>query len=276
MYGSNDTLGDEAVFSGMQDKFAYSLGQLHYETDGFRANNDLKHDLYNVFTQYEISPKLNMQAEYRHRETEHGDLELRGSSSNLTQDRRNLEQNTYRFGLNLKPEKRSNFLFSFIYADRNEIRDFIFPDITNLINEQDKGYQLESQYVLNEKFFNAVLGGGTYQFDVNRTAQDCVNGECAAPIPTDFKRNQSFGYLYSNINLLANLTTTLGVSYDSYQSTAPGNNREISQFSPKFGLKWNFIDKFSFRLAAFQSVKSPLIVSPNHSADSSGWVQSTI
>ena len=31
--------------------FSVSVGQFHYETDGFRANNDLTQDIYNVFAQ---------------------------------------------------------------------------------------------------------------------------------------------------------------------------------------------------------------------------------
>ena len=34
--GSNDTYGDEVTQSGVWDRFSYSLGQFHYETDGFR------------------------------------------------------------------------------------------------------------------------------------------------------------------------------------------------------------------------------------------------
>ena len=45
--GNNTTLADEIVLSGLQGPISYSLGQFHYETEGFRANNDLKHDIFN-------------------------------------------------------------------------------------------------------------------------------------------------------------------------------------------------------------------------------------
>jgi Tfp pilus assembly protein PilF len=271
MYGSNQTIGDEAVVSGVQDKFSYSLGQLHYQTDGFRGNNDLNHDIYNAFAQFEISPEINIQTEYRHRETKHGDLELRGSPNVRVSDRRNLDQDTYRLGANFKPEKHSNLLFSFIYANREEFNDF--KDQTQQFesirfNNLNSGYQLESQYLYDAKDFNIVAGGGTDQFDVERTSY--TRPDAFNPVPNcsdsicvnraDFRRAQYFGYAYTNIFLLDSLIGTLGLSYDSYQSTDPNNTREINQFSPKFGLKWNYGDILTFRVAAFQSVKSPIVV----------------
>ncbi|MGH9896246.1 MAG: tetratricopeptide repeat protein, partial [bacterium] len=41
LVGSNETYGDEVVQSGIWNNLSYSLGQFHYESDGFRPNNDL-------------------------------------------------------------------------------------------------------------------------------------------------------------------------------------------------------------------------------------------
>ena len=59
---NNSTYGDEVTLSGVWNQFSYSLGQLHYLTDGFRDNNDLVQDSYNAFAQARISPKINLQA----------------------------------------------------------------------------------------------------------------------------------------------------------------------------------------------------------------------
>jgi hypothetical protein len=61
--GSNDTFGEEVVQSGLWNRFSYSLGQFHYETDGFRENNDQTQDIYNVFMQASLSHKTSVQAE---------------------------------------------------------------------------------------------------------------------------------------------------------------------------------------------------------------------
>ncbi|MBA2352379.1 MAG: FecR domain-containing protein, partial [Burkholderiales bacterium] len=57
LVGNNGTFGDEAVLSGLAGRVSYSLGQFHYETDGFRENNDLQHDIYNAFVQFAVTPK---------------------------------------------------------------------------------------------------------------------------------------------------------------------------------------------------------------------------
>ena len=73
----NNTFGDEVIQSGVVGGMSYSVGQFHYETDGFRENNDLKQDIYNVFGQVELSYKTSVQAEFRYTDTKEGDLVLR-------------------------------------------------------------------------------------------------------------------------------------------------------------------------------------------------------
>ena len=52
--GGNSTIGDEVVLAGIQGPVSYSVGQFHYDTHGFRINNDIKEDIYNAFLQ--VSP----------------------------------------------------------------------------------------------------------------------------------------------------------------------------------------------------------------------------
>jgi hypothetical protein len=61
--GENSTYGDEVVISGVHDDVSFSLGQLHYETEGFRKNNDQDIDIYNIFIQASLSHKTSIQAE---------------------------------------------------------------------------------------------------------------------------------------------------------------------------------------------------------------------
>ena len=60
IYGSNNTWGNEVTQSGLLNNFSYSLGQYHFETDGFRENNDLKQDIYNGFAQIAISQRIKL------------------------------------------------------------------------------------------------------------------------------------------------------------------------------------------------------------------------
>jgi len=47
--GSDDTTGGEMVVSSVFDRYSFSAGAFDYDTDGFRDNNDLNHNIYNVY-----------------------------------------------------------------------------------------------------------------------------------------------------------------------------------------------------------------------------------
>jgi hypothetical protein len=74
--GNNDTFGGEGVASGLYDRFSVSAAAFHYETDGWRTNAAVNHDIYDAYAQYAITPELNAQLEFRHRDTKFGDLEF--------------------------------------------------------------------------------------------------------------------------------------------------------------------------------------------------------
>ncbi|MDD2722423.1 MAG: FecR domain-containing protein [Methylovulum sp.] len=260
-YGSNNTVGNEAVVSGLINKFAYSLGQLHYDTDGYRANNAIKHDLYNAFAQYEISPKWNVQAEYRRRDTETGDLELIGRADNILipNYQRKLGQDTYRLGLKFSPAAHSDWVTSFIYANRDEFQDFNNFGFT--FGTRDKGYQLESAYVYRQERFNVITGVARYAFEIADTAATNLIFLCPyiACGTVQSVAIQNMGYSYANIKVLDSLTTTLGLSYDNYYETN-SSKLNLDRPNPKFGLLWQATNSMTLRLAFFDTVKSPIAV----------------
>jgi tetratricopeptide (TPR) repeat protein len=75
--GEHGTLGEEIVQSGVWEGFSYSLGQFHYETDGFRKNNEFNENIYDIFTQLNLSYQTSIQGEFRSANSEKGDLTLR-------------------------------------------------------------------------------------------------------------------------------------------------------------------------------------------------------
>lgn len=137
LVGSQDTYSDEVVHSGSWDKFSYSLGQLHYQTKGYRPNNDIDENLYTAFAQGEVMPGLNIQAEYRHHERESGSQEWHFSPSFfdelfINNQRLHTESDTYRFGTHISPTNHSDILGSFIHIDQSQ-SDQLFPDPATLI-----------------------------------------------------------------------------------------------------------------------------------------------
>ena len=122
------------------------------------------------------------------------------------------------------------------------------------LNEKDKGYQVEGQYLFRDKYINITTGGGTYQIDVQQL-QRCNGGPCL-PTGINFTRERENAYVYSNLNYHGKINTTLGLSYDAFKDVA---DQKFGAFNPKFGLQWNITDASRLRLAWFESVKSALI-----------------
>ena len=124
--GTNDTYADEVVQSGIWKKLSYSLGQFHYESDGFRANNDLDTNIYTAYAQYELSPRATLQVELRRQGTEAGDLrQFSNPVFVFGKGRESLDRNTPRFGFRFSPDPSSDVLASFAYRELN--RDINVP-----------------------------------------------------------------------------------------------------------------------------------------------------
>src|SRR5262249_16290932 len=78
------------------------------------------------------------------------------------------------------------------------------------------------------------------------------------PISTDTKQIST--YLYTYINLLRNVTFTLGGSFeyvDASEDFIPGGGGH--QFNPKFGLTWTPLPNTTVRGAVFRTLKKTLI-----------------
>ena len=268
LYGNNDTWGNDAVFSGIHKKLSYSLGQFHYETDGFRDNNDNEEDLYNGFIQYAVSPQLNVQGEFRRRETDQGDLRLNFDPDLFSDSRRRkVNQSTYRLGGHYQPTLSSDVLVSYIYSDTNEklaVPGDNGPDLEG--EEGADARQLEAQFQYRQHSYNVVAGGGRY--DVDYTGGSVLDWTpvfpvacppfppvpCSLPAQPDSQHDSV--YLYSNISYPRNLTWTLGLGYDSVEL----DNDDDDRFSPKLGAQWDISTASRLRLAYFETVKRSLVV----------------
>jgi Flp pilus assembly protein TadD len=255
--GDHDTFGDEIVVSGLVDKFAVSAGQYHSETDGFRQNNDVENELYDLFFQAALTPKLNLQAEYRRRETDQGDLFSNFDLDDLAPDNRvSIEQDVFRLGGHYRPAVGSDFLFSLIYADKTDETFEATDFFSNDGETEDEGYQAEAQYQWSTAGSSLVVGGSHYAIDVDqRFIADLGLG---FPLIDErrFEREQTRVYGYAGLELLPGLELTLGGGVDHLEDDA----FEQNTFTPKAGLRFAVTDWLDLRAAAFKTVKSTLAV----------------
>lgn len=245
--GSNSTFGNEIVFSQIKGRTSVSLGQFHYQSNGFRKNNDQNHDVLNAFIQHAFTPRLNVQAEVRTRDTNHGDLllDFDPKAFSLTR-RRNLKEDVARVGARYALTPNQDFILSGKYINRNEtVQDISRIDLKN------SGFQIEGQHQLRHDLINTVSGASFYRFTWDRK----LNNEKSVLPFNDMDRENI--YHYSNINFFQNLNLTLGLSYDTFSSAISG--KRTDKISPKFGIQWNILKNLRLRGAWFETTKSHLI-----------------
>ncbi|RLA23931.1 MAG: TonB-dependent receptor, partial [Gammaproteobacteria bacterium] len=270
--GSNNTRAGEGVISGVYNSLSFSLGAFKYETDGWRENNGQDQELGNLFVQWAVSSKLNLQAEISSRETTEGDLAFNFDptdfDSTLTKER---DHDTQRFGLRYSPTPDGDLLVSYISSDRTEHQTFsdivvvpnpAFPpfpppflfvpgDID--ISRDDDGTQVEAQYIHNFDTFNLVVGLADAEVDSVITL--ATTPPSLLENKTTSNLSQSRSYLYSIIELPENVDLTLGVSRDKYEE----DPTDKTSTNPKFGISWQPNEQQLVRLAAFRVMKPALV-----------------
>ncbi|WP_052808118.1 FecR domain-containing protein [Methyloterricola oryzae] len=276
VFGSQGTTGGEGVVTGLYDRYSISAGAFHYDTNGWRPNNDITHDIYNVFAQAAITPELNVQAEYRHRESQFGDLEFNFSPDSYERNARNeLKQDMARVGLRFSPAPHSDFLLSYIHGNRDEGQNnptggSLFKALSN--EDADQG---DAQYIFKHEYFNVITG-----FSYTHVGQKLGVG---IDIPAIFNQadadrseaNDYRGYIYSNIKWPQTVTWTVGMGVVSFDETtrrstnlsfppAPASTSDTSftntlrKVNPKLGVQWDITEQIRLRGFYFQTVKQPL------------------
>ena len=275
MMGGNDTSSEELVVSGVKENVAYSVGGYHFETNGFRPNAYQETDLVNAFVQVELSPDTSVQAEYRYKNAVRGDVQMRFFPNEYYPGERAPEETrSLRLGLRHDLSSNSIVLASLVFmnAKYGDAQNPLPPAYALLglvstvgIEPQDS-YSAELQHLYRASKFNLTTGIG--HFERNSTATTITTNNILPPpfnvsqttSNTDIKHTNA--YAYSDIHILDNLTLILGLSAEftsvpSGSSQTTGNDG--NQYNPKFGLMWTPVKDTLVRVAAFRTVKRPVI-----------------
>lgn len=265
--GNMGTLSDEVTLSGLVDKFSYSLGQYHYQTDGFtrapepnlseeeRHNTDQRHDIYDAFFQAAINDRLNAQFEYIYRETEQGDFRQDLIPGNLYSERARLRENIYRAGLNLRVFTDDHLLTSYVHTDSFTHKDSFgaSPELSGLLaTDTDSSSDfIEGQYLRHSHFYNVIAGFSFYSIK----EKEQIGTEISINDGFRDGRNGSNQYAYLNLKLPHRITGTLGLSNDFSHAK---DQKDKLRVYPKVGLMWDMSDRAKLRLAYFRGKKRPL------------------
>jgi outer membrane receptor protein involved in Fe transport len=267
--GGDDTLGGDIVFSGISDKISFSAGQFHYQTDGFRENNDQEQYIYNVFAQGSLSHKTSIQAEYRNTDTESGDLTRLFDPDNFFANlRKERDTESVRFGFHHAFSPHSNFIASIIYQDADSDDRRMLPiappvEFSAEWETETDGYTTEAQYQLHYNRFNIIMGAGYFDADRKDIWTDYLMIPAIPPIPlpvppprkTDIQHSNF--YVYSQVKYPEKFIWTLGASTDIFDGGL--YDLDEDQFNPKFGMTWNPFQNTTLRAAVFRVFKRTLL-----------------
>ena len=253
--GGNDTLGDELVVSGVYDSFSFSAGQFHHENDGFRENNDIEQDIYNVFAQASLTHKTSVQAEFRATNREKGDLSLRFDPDNFSRNLRQKEDSeSIRLGIRHSFSPCSDIIATLIYQDSvGNTHESLSPMSTYDILEEGDHYMVEMQHLFRSERLNVTSGVGHFSSDRKftlKTPAFTLMAEKDSPRHTN-------SYVYSQINFPENMTWTVGGSADFFE----GGIVDQDQFNPKLGLTWSPLAAIRLRAAVIRTSHRTLISS---------------
>ena len=257
MGGGNGTFGDEAVLAGIWNRVSYSIGQFHYQTEGFRKNNDLKDDLYNAFLQISLAPQTSLQGEVWAKETEFGDLRLRFFPTDILWNRQNEETRGIRLGFRHAFSPGSDLIGSLTYQDVDYVNRTFVLGVYGL-DGNENSCSGEIQYLFRSHALNGVAGVGHFEVDRNENSTFILLGPPLTPIPLsrdEMDIHHTNLYLYSYLNYLKKVTLTVGASADFFK----GGVIDRNQFNPKLGMTWNPFVSTTLRAALFRTFRRPLI-----------------
>ncbi|MFZ7124763.1 MAG: TonB-dependent receptor domain-containing protein [Desulfobacterales bacterium] len=277
--GGNDTFGEELVHAGIVNNLSYSIGQFHYETDGFdevdgktRENNEQRQDIYTAFVQTALSHDTHFQVEVRKRDINRGDTDIlfdaEAYAPFLEED---LETITGRVGFHHRISPGSDFLFSYITHEVDDEQKDRFSELVELapgfflpfegntlVEEIIDNRSLEVQHIFDKNSFKLITGTGYGWGEISDAIQ--VNFTSppidTPPVRTDEATRVWNMYAYSQMDILKNLTIVGGLSYDDLDYG--GSNRR-DQINPKAGLIWSPWQKTTLRLAGFRHLTRNLV-----------------
>ncbi len=267
--GNQDTWGEEAVVTGLYDKYSLSIGQFRHSTNGFRENAFVDERIFDAFLQAAMTSKFSVQGEVRVNDTKNGDLGLRFDpdffSPTLVVD---TELETYRLGLRYSASAGSRFILSGLYQQYDQTQDDLtpvgFPPGVELSTKNViRARTTEGQYLYHTNILSLIAGAGYYagpaDVSINVVLVDPILGAitlCCDPI-VNHLRHANY-YLYSLIRLAADATVSIGGSYDSFRNDQPAVLEE-RQFNPKLGLVWSPLSTTTLRLVALRSLRRDVV-----------------
>jgi tetratricopeptide (TPR) repeat protein len=280
--GGNDTYSGEGVVSGIYNKMSFSAGYSYFDTNGWNHNANQTDKIVDVYTQYEFTPKTSVQAEYRYRDNDTGDiLQYYWQDNNRPFKQDEDKANQARVGLRHDFSPNSILIGNFQYS-RNDAHGedqipFNIPGLSPPPVKDNTSYDYfrwwaysgELSHLFRSEYFDVVSGAG--YFFIHEGIDFTDHLFWPGPPVLDFGQSESTTnedvnhyniYLYSHIKPVKRLMFTVGGSGDFYNLNDKENDQldlDRNKFNPKVGVTWYPFDGTTVRGAIFRTFKRTLI-----------------
>jgi tetratricopeptide (TPR) repeat protein len=252
--GGNETQGEDVTVAGVLNRWSYSVGQFGFDTDGFRANNDLEQDVANGFVQFRPSEKMSVLGEVRSSERDQGDLRLLFNPQNYIPNLRATEDiDSWRLGVHRTLSPRGNLLGSVIGQDV-EIGRRVGSVIA--IDRAVDVVTVELEHLYRAGRLHLATGARRTEYEEDRVTRTSVS----LPFPPFliqsttnelFDVDSSSAFVYATVDLTDRLALTVGAAGDSVD----GLVFDRDDIDPKLGIAWESRAGTIVRAAAFQTLQ---------------------
>lgn len=253
--GTQDTLGGEYAVTGLYRNASISVGQYHYETDGYRDNNDLEHDIFNAVATVAVTPELSFFGEYRHRKTKGGDRQIDFDIDDFAPGfRSGLTREVARIGFHAQPTYNSDLIGVYSEA-RLRARASLADDFFTIEGtREDKADSSQLLYIWQGENWRGLIGGSYVDNEVENTFSILGFDSATEKFDVDYWN----GYTYLYLDWPRDITWTLGGAWARYKEDAE-DGADIDKFLPKLGVRARFADRLVFRASYLENLKPELV-----------------
>ncbi len=267
---SNSGWGDDAMLSALDRHASFSLGQFHFETDGYGENRAFRKDIANLFLQAQPSEETSLQFEVRHETEDKGDVALRALPDVFHDPDLHIERDITRYRVGLSREiRRGRLLVSAIRRQRksssNNPGDLLLPSgetaHTEIQVRNDTDIDLLDLQLLQRRSALFWQVGLSYNREQGRRTlelafpdHNCPLADCEPPIYSPNNHQlRAYGYLHYHwrpaVRLLAGMT---------YAKDNTSEKSKRHYWLPKLGLDWRISPRTRLKAAAFRTTQQTI------------------
>lgn len=294
--GSDGTWADDLVGSFLAGPIAVSLGQYHFESDGWRENADQEQDIYSGFLQWQITTQTDIQLESRKMKWDHGSLVPEIDEQELGAVRYEEDRETSRVGIKHRFDSNSALLVSYVKQDLGFSNQFE-NDLSFSSSVRDGTADVyEIQYAVVHDYIDIIVGAGKTKFldntdvffGLDNPSGDLFADQFDLQFDTSIEDKNDYrnAYFYISAAQTSRLTWFFGLDYDKFEideysvtantepdvilfplppvviqvtsTTSNSLTEHRNQYSPKLGFDYDFEWDSNIRLAVFRSATTTL------------------